>query len=392
MRGITRNVYLLGFLSLFNDLTSDMITPLLPVFLASMGLGAGFLGVMEGLANSLSHMVVLFSGWLADRGADNKKLTVRGYWIAAISRLFIAIPHPAVVLLARLSDRVGKGIRTAPRDNLMTHSVEPAFWGKSFGIQRAMDHTGALIAPLLAAWLLATYQLKLSWLFLIACIPALISVVVIPPYLKPVVTKDNLLTEKFVWKTMPKALRRYVLIIFLSALSTPSELFLILKMQHMGLSQYKVPVAWFVLTLFTLMASYLGGLLSDRFSRRRIIALGWLIFTVAFVAFAFNQDLRWAWFWLAIYGIHLGILEASERVYAIMAVPAGNRATALGWYYFAYGVGLFPASFLFGILWNTVSIQFAFLFNAGLTLMIIPLLWMLPGSSHATKPEHANVE
>src|SRR3990167_9493640 len=119
MRGITRNVYLLGFLSLFNDLTSDMITPLLPVFLASMGLGAGFLGVMEGLANSLSHMVVLFSGWLADRGADNKKLTVRGYWIAAISRLFIAIPHPAVVLLARLSDRVGKGIRTAPRDNLM---------------------------------------------------------------------------------------------------------------------------------------------------------------------------------------------------------------------------------------------------------------------------------
>lgn len=375
-RRMTRNIYLLGLLSLFNDLTADMITPLLPAFLAGMGMGAGFLGIMEGLANSLSHITVLFSGWYADRHGQNKKITVFGYSLSTYIRLLIAIPLPFVTLSVRLLDRIGKGIRTAPRDNLITASSDKKQWGISFGIHRAMDHAGALLAPPLATWLLSAYGLKLSTLFLIACIPSILSVILVPRFIQETPAASSSMTPRLTWKKLPPPLKRYVFIIFFSALSTPSELFLILRMQKLGLPTFQMPLAWFLLTFFTLLAAYAGGFLADRWSRRRTIGLGWLLFSLVYFGFALNTDLRWAWLLIALYGLHMGVIEASERVYPARIVSAENRAAAIGWYYFAYGMGLFPASLIFGLLWESMGAQFAFLLNAVLTLIAIFVLFI----------------
>ncbi len=383
MTRISRNIYLLGFLSLFNDLSADMITPLLPAFLGGLGVGASFLGLMEGLSSSFANITMLFSGWYADRYGKLKRTTTIGYSLCSFVRLLIAIPIPAVIFSARLIDRIGKGIRTAPRDSLLTASAEPVAWGESFGIHRMMDHAGALIGPPIAAWLLSAYDMKLSVLFLIACIPSILSVLIIPRKIRFAEPSPKREIPFVSWKKLSSPLRRYFLIVFFSALTTPSELFLILKMQDLGLRMPEVPIAWFVLTLFTLVAAYLGGVISDRWGRRRTIGTGWFLFAALFVAFAFNADLKWAWIFIALYGFHAGLIEVAERIYPIMLAPSGSRATVLGWYYFSYGLGLFPASLVFGILWDVWGSKTAFLVNAGLSVVAALFLFILPSDRRA---------
>lgn len=377
-RGVTRNVYLLGLLSLFNDFSADMVTPLLPAYLATMGLGAGFLGIMEGVANALSHITALLSGWVDDRKHRSKRIAVGGYGLCALVRPLISIPIPAVILAVRFLDRIGKGIRTAPRDHLLTDSLDKRHWGKAFGIQRALDHTGALLGPPLAALLLKFYGLSYSQLFLIAAIPAVISILIVPFFIRERKDPPPETRPSLTWKHLPAPLKRYILIIFLVAFSTPSELFLILKLQSLGLPTYQQPLAWGLLTLCTLLAAFLGGVLADRWSQRRTIAVGWTLFSLVFFAFAFNGHLTWAWVLVGIYGFQAGLVEASERAYPASVVPAEIRATAMGWYYFAYGLGLLPASVLFGFLWSKFSPTVAFATYAGMTLLVIPLLALLP--------------
>ena len=377
-RRVARNIYLLGLLSFFNDVTSDMITPLLPAFLGTMGLGAAFLGVMEGLASSLSYVTVLLSGWYVDRRGESKRVTVFGYRLCAFVRPLIAVPLPGFVLLARLVDRIGKGIRTAPRDLLITASAEKKSWGEAFGIQRAMDHAGALIGPPVAALLISAYSLNLSALFLIACLPSIAAVLLIPRRIRDVPIRSGGEKIRLSWRALPRPLRRYTIIIFLSALTTPSELFLILKMRELGMEEYQAPLAWFLLTLFTLVAAYGGGLLSDRWSRRGTIGLGWAVYALVFAGFAFNANLAWSWVLMAAYGLHMGLVESAERTYPALIARPEMRATALGWYYFAYGLGLLPASVLFGLLWNFWGSKEAFLLVSGLTLVVTGLLSCLP--------------
>ncbi len=386
----------MGLLSFFNDVTSDAIIPLFPAYLATMGLGAGFLGVMEGLADSLSNVLKLFSGWLADWSGKSKKIMVAGYSLSTFVRPFLAIPIPAVILMTRLFDRVGKGVRSAPRDHLITASVDKKLWGEAFGIQRAMDHAGAILGPLLATWLLTTYDLSYSKLFLIVCIPSIISLIFVPRGIREIVPvrtgKAGFFTSnhganpdsrpdtphRLAWKTLPAPLKKYLLIVFLAAFSTPSELFLILRIKDLGLQQALLPMAWLVMTVSSFVAAYLGGRVSDRWSRRRTIGLGWMLFTLVYIGFAFNTQPGFAWILMAGYGLQMGFIEPAERAYPSLVVPDTMRATALGWYYFIYGMGILPASLLFGFIWNHWGPRPAFLLNAGLTLATVFLLTLLP--------------
>ncbi|HSA59101.1 MAG TPA: MFS transporter [bacterium] len=385
-RRIPRNVLLLGLLSLFNDVTADVITPLLPAYLATMGLGASFLGVMEGLASSISNMTMLFSGWYADRRGKGKALTIGGYALCTFARLFYALPLPEVTLSVRILDRFGKGIRTAPRDQLLTESMEKSRWGEAFGIQRMMDHTGSLIGPLAATAILAAFSIKLPTLFLVASIPAILSVLIIPRFIKTVPAQAPPSSSGLSWKRLPRAMKIYVALMFLSALTTPSELFLIMKMKDLGLAPYQMPMAWFAMTISTLVATYVGGRLSDAWSRRRTIALGWILFSVIYAGFAFNGSLPIAWGLIAAYGFHTGLIEPAERAYPATVATSEVRATTLGWYYFAYGMGLLPASLLFGLIWDHVNSRFAFLLNAGLTVVTTMLLTLLPSDRPRPKP------
>jgi len=384
---INRNVYLLGFLSFFNDFAADMITPLLPAYLATMGLGAGFLGLMEGLANSLSNITMLFSGWYSDRHHNHKSMAMWGYRLCAFIRPLLAIPLPILNLLVRLVDRFGKGIRSAPRDHLITAYSEKKNWGQAFGVHRSMDHAGSLLGPPLAAWLLSVYSLKLSTLFFAASLPAIISILWIPSKLDkvPPSQTQKLTSPKLSWKSLPLPLKRYSIVMFLAALSTPSELFLILKMQNLGLISYQIPLAWSLLTIFAMLAAYLGGLLADFWSRRRTMALGWGFFTCTYFGFAFNTQLKWAWILIAFHGFQMGLVESSERAYPARVVPESMRSTALGVYSFSYGMGLLPASLLFGLIWKILGSKWAFLIDSGLTLATLPFLLLYLPSDRAGK-------
>jgi len=381
-RRFSKNIYLLGLLSLFNDVTGDMITPLLPAYLATLGMGAGFLGVMEGLANSLSNITMLFAGWLADRSRKNRSLTIGGYAVSQVSRFFLAIPIPGVVMAARIFDRIGKGVHTAPRDRIITDSADKARWGQAFGVQRSMDHAGGLIGPPIAAWLISAYAIGYPHLFLFACVPSIVALVFIAPAIRE---RDGHAQEvaveappKLSWRALPKPMKIYIAVVFVSALSTPSELFLILKMQKLGLLPFQIPLAWFLMTLFTMIAASLGGVLSDRWSRRRTMGIGWILFALVYLGFAWNRDLHWSWLLIAAYGFHTGLVEPAERAYPALVASESARATVLGWYYFAYGMGLLPASLIFGVLWDRVGPRPAFLLNAALTTLAVAGLFFLP--------------
>ncbi len=385
-RRLPRNVYLLGLLSFFNDISSDMITPLLPAFLASMGLGAEFLGLMEGVANSLSNLTKLFSGWYADKLGKNKTLTVLGYALAACVRPFLAIPIPGIILATRFLDRIGKGIRTAPRDTLLTASLEQKSWGRAFGVQRAMDHAGALLGPPIATLLLTVFAIKLPHLFLIASVPALLAIFFIPRFVQDFKKEKVESPPKLSWRKLSKPLKIYILIIFLAALSTPSELFLILRMKDLGLPLAQTPFAWFLLTLCALLAAFFGGIIADHWSRRKTMGLGWALFAFVYVGFAYNQRLSLAWLLVAFYGIQNGLVEASERTFAAKIAGEANRGTTLGWYYFAYGLGLLPASLLFGFLWKAWSPSHTFMLYALLSLLPVLLLFFLPSDRQIKTP------
>jgi MFS family permease len=387
-RRIPRNVYLLGLLSFFNDVTSDAIVPLLPAFLGTMGLGARFLGLMEGLADSLSNILKLYSGRLADRSGKSKALTVAGYGLSTFIRPFLAIPIPAVTIAVRLLDRVGKGIRTAPRDRLITDIVEKKSWGEAFGIQRSMDHAGAILGPLIATWLLATYHLKYSTLFLIACAPSVLSIIFIPGLIKDAPFKPKKDKELASWKSLPPALKKYVVLIFLVAFCTPSELFLMMRIKDLGLAPALLPMAWLTMTVASFFSAYLGGRLADRWSLRRTMGIGWLIFSVVYLGFAFNAQASLVWPLMAGYGIQMGLVEPAERAYPAAVVPDSMRATAIGWFYFAYGMGLLPASLIFGVIWKYAGFRPAFLINAGLTLATVFLLFFLPSDKAAPLKSH----
>jgi len=389
---MNRNIYLLGWLSFFNDFSSEMIAPLLPVYLASIGLGAGFLGLMEGFADGLSRITMLFSGAYTDRRGKTKRTTVWGYRLCAFIRPFMAFPLPAVVLAVRWLDRIGKGIRTSPRDRLITASVSPSLWGKAFGVQRMMDHAGSLIGAAAAALFLAFVSKNLSLLFVLASIPAVLSILLIPRFIRDVPVAKN--PEPFALRLslLPRPLRPFILFIFLSALSTPSELFLMLKMKDLGMPQYQMPLAWMFLTLFKLGSAYLGGILADRWSRRKTLALGWIVFVLVFLAFAWNTVLLFGWGLLALYGFHSGVVEPSERAYPATIATEKKKATAIGWYYFTSGLGVLPGSFLFGLFWKWWGSTEAFLIYAGFTLLILPLLFFVPSDRKIARDRGVSLE
>jgi MFS family permease len=371
---LPHSIILLGLLSFFNDMAGDMVKPLLPAFIASLGLGAGFLGLLEGIANSASYTVMLLSGSLADRLGKSRFFTILGYCMSSIARPILAIPWPGATLFSRFFDRVGKGLRTAPRDQLITSFSEQQNWGRSFGFQRAMDHAGGLVGTALATFLILKLNLSFSSLVLIFSLPVLILVLLLAPKISLPQKQFKPPELKLRWKGLPKALKVYTLIIFVSSLGTPSELFLILKMQEQGLSSAYSPLAWFVMASFTLIAAYVGGPLGDLWSRRNVIILGWLLFVITFLLIASNENLMFSWFLVALFGLQNGLVEAAERAYCSEVAPPRFRATAFGWYYFAYGAGALPASLLFGLLWKDFGSSFPFFLSAAISFLALALL------------------
>ncbi len=378
-KGITGNVLILGLVSFLTDLSSEMIYPLLPVFLTTvLGAGPAFLGVIEGVAESTASLLKLVSGIVSDRVRDRKKLVLSGYGISSLARpLVAAATGPLGVLVVRFADRVGKGIRTSPRDALIADSVDPAVRGKAYGFHRSMDHAGAIVGPLVATALLATVVTDLRTVFWLSAIPGVLSVLLIIFKLKEVGARRGMGNGGFL-RLFPRGrLGSYILILFLFTLGNSSDAFLLLQAGRLGVSPVMIPLLWAYFHVVKMLFNMPFGALSDRIGRRVMIVSGWGIYALTYLGFAFATSQAHVWLLFTLYGLFYGLTEGTEKAFLADMAPANERGSAFGWYNFSIGIGALPASIIFGLVWQKAGPAAAFGFGAGLALLAALLLLLL---------------
>ena len=382
--GLTRNVVILGLVSLFNDTASEMIYPLLPIFLtAILGAGPAAIGVIEGIAESTAAFLKLYSGYVSDRVKRRKGWIIAGYSISNIIRPLIAFAGSWLhVLGLRFSDRVGKGLRTSPRDAMIADSTPPEYRGAAYGFHRAMDHGGAILGPLLATGLLLVLHDKLETVFLLSFIPGTIAVAMLlavkeKPSSAPRPAGKAGFSARSAWAEMPAGFRRYLLIILLFTLGNSTDAFLLIRAQALGVPVALLPTIWVALHVVKMGSSIPGGILSDRIGRKRVIVAGWAVYALVYAGFAVANSHWHAWALFAVYGIYFGLTEGVEKALVADVAPAHLRGSAFGLYHLTVGLGAFPASLLFGLVWEKFGSGAAFGMGAGLALLASVMLALL---------------
>ncbi|HET9425939.1 MAG TPA: MFS transporter, partial [Gemmatimonadaceae bacterium] len=332
-RKIDRNVYALSAVSFFTDASSEMIYPLLPIFLTTtLGASAGALGIIEGAAETTAALLKLASGWWSDRVRRRKPLIVAGYTIASAVRPLIAIAQTATQVLGiRLIDRVGKGIRGAPRDALIADSVDVSIRGKAFGIQRASDHAGAVVGPLVAFAVLTWWHTPLRTVFWLAAIPGAIAVAialfVVREKPHPVTAPGETIDPSV---PLPRRFWGALGAVTLFTLGNSTDAFLLLRATELGVPIALAPVLWAMLHVVKSSTSTPGGILSDRVGRKPAVIAGWMIYAGVYLLFARATEAWHAWALFALYGIYFGLAEGPERALVADVVPGGRRGTAYG--------------------------------------------------------------
>jgi MFS family permease len=384
-----RNVYALATVSFLTDVSSEMIYPLLPIFLTTvLGANASFIGAIEGAAETTAALLKLVSGWLSDRLKKRKPLVLLGYAIASTMRPLVAIAQSASqVLMIRVADRVGRGIRNPPRDALLAESVDPSIRGRAFGFQRAGDHAGGVVGPLIAFAVLTWHWAELRTVFWLAAIPGVLSVLVVifgvreTPQARVATGGAPDLTQPLgsqFWKVM--------LVIFLFTLGNSTDAFLLLRANQLGVPVALAPILWAALHVVKSASSVPGGALSDRIGRRPTLIAGWLLYSAVYVGFAAAGAMWQAWALFGVYGVYFGLTEGSERALIADLVIAERRGTAFGWYNLAIGLGALPASILFGYVWDHASAATAFVMGAALALAAaLGMLIVMPRHASAAK-------
>lgn len=394
VKNLPRNVWAVGFTSFFMDISSEMVINILPLFLANvLGVQTSIIGLIEGVAETTSSILKLFSGWLSDKLGGRKWLAVAGYGLSALTKPFFYIANTwGVVAGVRWADRVGKGIRTAPRDALIADSVDAKTRGLAFGFHRAMDTAGAVFGILIAAlvvWLtqrnsealqLPTYQLVV----LISILPAVLAVLSLIVGSKEVVVSGKRATPRFAIKSLGKPFSIFLVIVSLFTLGNSSDGFLILRAQNLGVSVVGILIMLAAFNLIYSLVSTPAGSLSDRIGRRRLIIGGWLVYAAIYFGFALAQSAWHVWVLYIIYGVYYGLAFGTANAMVADLVPENMRGTAYGTYHAVIGLLAFPSSLIAGILWQGVGRwggfgpSAPFIFGGALALIaaLMMLFWM----------------
>lgn len=392
IRNLPRNVWALSLVSFLRDVASEMLIHLLPLFLANvLGVRISIVGIIEGIAETTSSLVKIYSGWLSDRLGRRKGLTLAGYGLSALATplLLITQSWPGV-LLYRFCDRLGKGIRTAPRDALIADSASPEQRGISFGLHRAADSGGAFVGLLLAmliVWRLQagaielaveTFRVVVLW----SLLPATLAVIVVAVWVKDIVRVRVAEPPRFSLAGLGPTFNRFLLVMIIFTLGNSSDAFLVLRAQSAGASVLMIlaMIAGFNL-VYTLLAGPAGAL-SDRMDRRRVITVGWLMYALVYLGFALANATWHYWLLYALYGVYYALTEGVAKAYVADLAPQGERrGSAYGVYNGVIGLTLLPASVLAGILWQGIGAWAGFgpaapfLFGGILSLIAVLLLW-----------------
>jgi MFS family permease len=388
--GISKNVFVMGLVSFFNDVASEMLYPIVPIFLTSiLGAPVSVVGLIEGIAESTASILKVISGWYSDKYQKRMPFIVAGYSLSSISKIILgfAIAWP-MVLLGRFIDRFGKGTRTSARDALIAESSTSANRGISFGFHRALDTAGAVVGPLLAIWLLHSYSNNFRTIFFVAFIPAFIGVLLLLLFVKEKKKEPlgNSLKLKGSWNEFNLSFKIFLAISVFFAIGNSSDVFLILRSQNLGLSVTATIFAYVVFNFSYALFSVPAGAISDKIGPRKVLISGFLLFGIVYLLFGIVTQNYWLWLIFPLYGIYMALTEGVSKAYISNLVPQEKTGTAFGLYQTAIGICTFFASLIAGLLWDKVSVSAPFILG-GCTAFISAILFLL-WDKRLLKDEH----
>jgi MFS family permease len=384
--GLTRSTIIIGVISLLADTSSEMIYPLLPIFITqTLAAPATVVGLIEGIATGSASLVTGISGWLSDRVGRRKPVAAVGYALTAISRPVIAFAAawPAV-LAARFADRFGKGIRSAPRDALLSETASSRAQGRAFGFERAMDSSGAVLGPLIGLALLAWAALDVRTIFLISCFPAALAALLILAVREPANSMAGSMRK--IRLSIAGSTRDYKWLLLITAvfgLANSSNAFLILRAEQVGLSTRWTIIAYALYNAVAAALSMPAGAASDRFGRRDLLVTGYTIYAMIYIGFGAAGEAWMVWPLFAAYGIFPALTDGVAKALAVETSGSMGRATAIGIYSMVYGAAQIAASLIGGLLWDYIAPWATFYFGASLALIAVAMLLLLLKSRRA---------
>lgn len=378
LKGLSFNTLLLTFASLFSDIATEMLYPVLPVFLTDIiKAPASIVGIVEGVATAAQYTVQGLSGWISDRLKKRKIIALSGTFIAALAKFSIGLSSNWLqVLASRSIERLSTGIRASPRDALVADSAQEGFRGKAFGVEGIGDNLGAFLGPLITILFLYTFHQQVRSIFYLAIIPAILAVVMIGLVKEKQEEKNIKLQEKITGIKFSKGYWKYIFVTAVFGIGNSSNAFLILRTRQVGITLEATIFIYAFFNLVAALSSYPAGALSDRMGRKNVLLFSFLIFIATYLGFAFERDFLMIGFLFILYGIYSGIYRAVGKAFATDFAEPKFRASAVGIFSSTIGLSNLIASIVAGILWTVVSSQAAFVYGTvsavlGSVLLII---------------------
>lgn len=390
MNGITRNIIILGLVSLFTDLSSQMVFPLIPLFLTSvLGAGAYAVGIVEGAAETTASLLKVVSGYWSDKIRKRKPFVLFGYSLSSITKPLFAFANVwFFVLIVRVIERIGKGLRTAPRDAIVAESVDKKVRGKAYGFHRAMDGIGSILGAVLAFVLLPVLGFKNIFLF--AFIPGIIAVFVILfiKEKKPVLKKEaKEISIKLSFRELPINLRIFIIVSSVFTLGHFGYAFLLLKAKNIGLADNMAILLYVLFYVVYTLCIIPSGIVSDKIGRKPVLVTGYLTFAIVSVGLLFTSSIYPLLVFFIIYGIFYALIDGVQRAFVVDLAPEHLKATALGTFHTAVGFVALPGGFIAGILWDKISPEATFLYGFALAIISLLLFSFIKDKKHLI-PKH----
>lgn len=372
------SIYFVGAVSLFNDIATDLVTPLIPFLLASLGAGGLALGLVEGVSNAVSSLLRLWAGRFSDAsGGKRKPLVLGGYLVSNVARPLLALASSAwQVAWIRSFDRVGKGIRSAPRDALIVDLAPPALRARAFGVQAAMDNFGAVLGALLGVLLVGVWMWDLKTVILVSAIPGVLSVLVLA-FLVPEPPKHQsvaVVPTRLEWKAISSRMRGFLMVTMLFTFARVAELFVVLRAHELGGSIAHGLLLWAAFNIVRVGVSYAAGILADRHGKLKLVVPGWTVFAVAMFLFSLVHDLPTLWAGTLFLGAAMAVSEGVERSIIGDHALADERGTLFGWYHMLVGIASIPAGLTLGWLWQSQGAAVACVYSGCVATVAAALL------------------
>lgn len=375
--GLQKNVFFAGLTSFLSDTSIKMIYSVMPLFLMSIGASKTSISLIEGIAESTASLFKAFSGYWSDKIGKNKPFMIIGYGITAlITPLYALVKIPVQVLFLRFFERIGKGLRTAPRDSLISGSVPRNETGKNFGFHKAMDNSGAIIGPLAAFLLLYFFPFNYKNIFLLATIPAILGVISIVVFIKEVKTIQKRNDSKIHFRQLPKKFYFFLFIIFVFTLGNSADALLLVKTAETGINESYVPFVYMIFSTVSVFLAIPVGKLSDKIGREILIILGYLIYSIVYYLFGRFNNINIFLFLFMLYGLYSALADSSQKAMVSDVVRKNLKGTGYGLYHAIMGITLLPASLIAGILYDKVNSNAPFYFGSIMALIASILMFI----------------